>query len=475
VSVELDEGVYRLHASFGARVDVRVPVLVNRGAVQEPGEPLVELEFLRPEQLVPGFVQVHGGIGIGRPVEDDEGGFEPAELVAFAGFQMSERELRSGEVERWTGAPLEANEPADGSVRVRDLTWNRIVEVLGRLNAHEAAVGSGYYVSLPTPDEWLRAGQGVDARPYPWGWIHDWSFSQNYWTSTNDRHRLRPEVWPEADCSPFGVRDLAGSLREVCVPARALPALGTKQLRIAGGSFLATTPQALLLATSQMFQHNEPSSDVGLRLVRRPLPPLPTGPSRLRLAETVAADDANPGSVGWRLVGMRTPLWEQIAFSAYAARTDAGLLVRGLEGSFSHELLCWHGIDLAGDRATAHLHLVSGVPAQRSIAVRFGTRPGLETHDQCITVLLGAAGCRLLAPTGSAHVPWTAPSGPIDVAIVVGPNGVAASVSFQGRTLAELDVPGREGLPARWHYFGVVTPTMVGLDLLLGSLVVEGR
>jgi formylglycine-generating enzyme required for sulfatase activity len=93
-----------------------------------------------------------------------------------------------------------------------DVTWYEAVAFCRWLDA-QVGQTDPLQISLPTEQQWQRAAQGDDGRPFPWGYDFDGNRC-NTWEG--GLGRTTPVTQFPAGASPFQVHDLSGNVWEWC-------------------------------------------------------------------------------------------------------------------------------------------------------------------------------------------------------------------------------------------------------------------
>ncbi len=227
--------------------DVRYPILVERGEDDpstgpETGAGAGPVPLLTDRQIGEGYVWVPPGEAIL--------GGDPKAPYAWSrrkrwvpGFCLAEREVTFREYREFLGALLARGVPA-AEVEARcprrsgvgGATWGvrdgQVVErghipeefpvfgiSWGDADAYARWRGEaeGREARLPTEEEWERAARGADGRLFPWGNVFRWERVVGGRSPVHgERPRPKPPGTAADDVSPFGVRDLSGSVYEWC-------------------------------------------------------------------------------------------------------------------------------------------------------------------------------------------------------------------------------------------------------------------
>ncbi len=247
--VRLDPGSYLIVLRAAGYPDVRYPALLGRGAHHA-----AHVNLYTSDEIGAGYVYVPGGEAIlgGDPdaieplprQEVTVGDFAIARLPAtfrdYCGFldhlelgdpalaeKRAPHDVRGSEVlvakrgtdGRWcpVGERLVEGEarklyPSDGghdwNVPVLLVDWFDAVAYCRWRSAVE-----GVTVRLPTEAEWEKAARGTDGRFFPWGDRFDPTFCHMR-ESRPFAQQPEPVGVFETDESPYGVRDMAGGVRE---------------------------------------------------------------------------------------------------------------------------------------------------------------------------------------------------------------------------------------------------------------------
>lgn len=271
--VRLPAGSYLLVFREEGRRDTRFPVLVGRNTSQK-----IRVRLFSAAEIGEGFVHVPAGPFV---MGGDRRAFQPVERDAAAevgDFFISVHEVTFGEYVRFLNdrafhkleeAARRVPRDLSGSQRSWPTRGDEFV-LPGPLDPRRPVASIAWEDAeaycrwakgrLPTSAEWEKAARGADGRAFPWG---------NYFEASFVCASGPPPLvgTHPVDESPFGVRDMAGGVREWCAD----PWLPGDRRRITRGSSASITEEDLFrVATRISVAQTQVNPAHGFRVVRDP-------------------------------------------------------------------------------------------------------------------------------------------------------------------------------------------------------------
>ncbi|MFT7484194.1 MAG: serine/threonine protein kinase/formylglycine-generating enzyme required for sulfatase activity [Candidatus Paceibacteria bacterium] len=505
--ITLEAGSYVAELIAAGRVRTRLPFVVRRSAcyLNAGAVPSRELRvsMLRKGQVPPGYIVIPGGDTL---VDSD-----PVHWITVSDFMIKELEVsledwvhdtnllerQSGiavgdpselQVERSGDGSWVLQEHASGDLPVRGGTPMEYSDWALRMTGIITPCPPDWYPDLPTVAEWMRASRGADARSFPWGDHFDSSLCANYESgpsSSGDALPIPVGRFP-GDVSPFGVRDMAGSVVE---QTRDLFAPRAGEYKALGGSYMTTEQSELKLEFGRNNRNDRPLPDVGYRPVLRPLPswahPLENAPRTFR-------DDFNRPdgeSLGGHWIELLTPPFSMPTNPNFAEECfieNERLVCCGGKGQFSNSSGAWYPIGVGTRSVTmrasiaASHSIASGERVPRSLSISFVS--GLAFgKKQRSSLMIGFDGTLVLGSrlserqTGSIRSTELEFNGPWIVELVLLETWLEARVWEPGSTrpgTAQVRLARPAGLT--WpRFMAVEAPNLVGARLELDWIEVE--
>lgn len=299
-SAELPRGSYLLWIGHEGHVPVRYPVYVDRDeAIEIPEMKLwAEDEHPGPDAWVwiPAGTSRLGGdelaFGAWPPFRADVDAFFMAKyevtIGEYAEFLNDEatigryrRRERRGDLryvprDAPNSAPLWRFDDETGRFVVPEdwlpltrpiqaVSWYDAAAYVDWRNGRAEEAGEPFRYALPTEEQWERAARGADGRAFPWGDGFDWTFLKAYHSRARGPYLEAVGAFP-ADESPFGVRDLAGGVREYMADWY----IESEFMAMRGGTWSTFLVSILRSAARNGSGRDWVRSDVGFRLVCRP-------------------------------------------------------------------------------------------------------------------------------------------------------------------------------------------------------------
>jgi len=132
----------------------------------------------------------------------------PVTVGAYARFLAWVGDDRPAIARRHRPDDFDAQQEAGANRPVRNVRLDDAEAYCDWLSA-----ATGRVLRLPTADEWEKAARGADGRPFPWGERFDEDSCASLYLGAPGSAPPAVGLY-DADCSPFGVRDLAGGVWE---------------------------------------------------------------------------------------------------------------------------------------------------------------------------------------------------------------------------------------------------------------------
>ncbi|MFN7144713.1 MAG: formylglycine-generating enzyme family protein, partial [Myxococcota bacterium] len=151
------------------------------------------------------------------------------------------------------------------------LDWPVMMVTWAGAQAYAAwcAARDGLPWRLPREDEWERAARGADGRWFPWGSFLDptWALYRESWPAGATMLPMPVDTFP-GDESPFGVRGLAGGIRELVTNVWGGPTEHFRGFPALRGGAWNSAHQLVRAATRSASDPRDTNASVGFRLVR---------------------------------------------------------------------------------------------------------------------------------------------------------------------------------------------------------------
>lgn len=145
---------------------------------------------------------------------------------------------------------------------IQAVSWYDAAAYVDWRNERAQEAGEPFRYALPTEEQWERAARGADGRAFPWGDGFDWTFLKAYHSRERGPYLEEVGAFP-ADESPFGVRDLAGGVREYMADWY----IESEFMAMRGGTWSTFLVSILRSAARNGTGRDWVRSDVGFRLV----------------------------------------------------------------------------------------------------------------------------------------------------------------------------------------------------------------